>query len=395
MSLDERLNRWWTNPEPNAAGRLGLIRILYAFGLLAFLIPPSTFPELSRMPANLWYPVPLLIGFSAPPPAWSLHLIEGLWIASLIMLLFGFYTRTMTFIALISGILTTAVSFSFSKIDHGGTFLYVFSPAVMLFSNWGHTYSVDALLRKTPPPLNSESGLRYSWPLKALLIILAVMFMMSGVLKGILGQWIIDPEVLTKFLKEANIAKPTQFRYDIYQIALIPFVLQWATLLFETLFPLALLSFVWRRFFLASAVFFHTGVRIMMGISFTGMFHLYVIYLDFQAILNHILPARMLQPLPRPIPRRVQWTAVIITLSVTSLALVAHYNWDVYNATFAIITRPYGYIMRYIWEIAIVIASITMLNVFLKVWGNVQSWKNQQKGKPDIQSTQALAEKTA
>ena len=98
--IEARVNRWFMQPESNAAGRLGICRVLFAlFGLWNFLSHTTDKSHIDAVPDAGWYPVFVVEWMSQPPPSAWLEIALGVVIFSLIWLMFGFLTRlaTLTF----------------------------------------------------------------------------------------------------------------------------------------------------------------------------------------------------------------------------------------------------------------------------------------------------------
>jgi hypothetical protein len=228
------------------------------------------------------------------PSAEVLNLLYAVYIISLVFLLFGLQTRWSTLVVLISGTLFAAIMNSFSKIDHADTFIRVYIPAVMCFVPWGRLYSADALLaqrRGVMPVSPREDGLSYSWPILFLFWLLCIFFMMSGVIKAVPpGQWIVDPDLMRKFMLEYNsIEQPVYLRHILAQLPLVPTLLLWGGLAFELFYPLAVINKDWRTFYVSSTVFFHMMTGITLGIAFDTNLFLYILFFDLWLVFDRIV----------------------------------------------------------------------------------------------------------
>lgn len=304
MAKIDRIDRWLLAPEVNAAGRLGVYRILFVIFTLISVFPVNQYWQIQNMPQELWKPVVPLMWMDAPPSGAFLTALDAVYIASLVLLGLGLRTRLMTFIVLLSGTLMTCVMYSFSKIDHGDTFMRVYIPAVMLFAPWGASYSLDAVLRKRKgiqPPAPTDSSLRYSWPILFLFWILCIMFMVGGIVKAVPpGQWLTQPELLRWFMLEYNIGQePLYLRYVLAQSSTVATLLMYVALAFETFYPLAAINKDWRRFYISSTIFFHLGTGISLGIATVATMILYVLVFDLWGLYDRFFPKRLRHQLDR------------------------------------------------------------------------------------------------
>ncbi|MBC7871580.1 MAG: HTTM domain-containing protein [Chitinophagaceae bacterium] len=355
--IERSVNRWLTTPESNAAGRLGLYRIIYALAALIYVLPPSQYRQIALIPDFLWRPVLATLWLKSPPSMTFLTAVECFYIGSLVLLLVGLCVRLMTLIVLISGTLFTAILYSFGKLDHSDTFMRVYLPVVMLFSPWGATYSLDAVLRQRRgqlPPAVSADSLRYSWPFLFLFWWLCIMFSVGGITKAIPpGQWIVDLNTLSKIMKEANLVlNPSILRHQFSELPIVPTLVLWMGLAFELSYPLAVINKNWRRFYLSSTIFFHMGTFLTLGIRFTFMLPFYIIFFDLYGLYARFFPKRLWI-----LPSRffARWSSPMLVGGSMLLAVVtvmSHYV----IALKPIFRLPIIALENYGWYLAIILA---------------------------------------
>lgn len=293
VRLNQAVDRWLTAPEANAAGRMGLYRILYALFYLTYL-PALHTPQLAYIPAGEWRPVLSLLWLEATPPLAVMQAVQVGLVLGLGLLLVGWQVRGATLLVLLTGLFIVSVRFSFGKVDHANTFLMVYIPAMMLFYNWGRTYSLDALLRQrrglSVPDVN-ESSWQYGWPIKVVLWLLCILFGTGGLLK-LMDAWLVDFEMIPKLMFGYNIQpQPNPLNPLIATTPLLYLPLHFMALGFETLFPMAVINHTWRRFFVSSAILFHLFILLFMQINFAAMVITYAIFINWQWVY-----ARMGQP---------------------------------------------------------------------------------------------------
>ena len=127
-NLEKNYTQWLSSPEPNAAGRMGLFRILYSiFGL--WLSSHLHYGEMSLIPATQWNPIRLLFWLDSPPDA-LISSFESLLVSALILLLVGYQTRLATLCVFILGSGLTAIRMSLFMRDAIFMVQYFYIPLV-------------------------------------------------------------------------------------------------------------------------------------------------------------------------------------------------------------------------------------------------------------------------
>lgn len=290
LKLNQHVNNWLTAPEANAAGRMGLYRILYALFYLSYL-PLMHAPQLGTLPDAEWRPVLAMLWSPGVPAVTWLQMMQVGLVAGLVLLVIGYRVRLATVLVLLTGLFIVSTRFSFGKVDHANTFMMVYIPAVMLFYNWGSTYSLDAALRQKrgqPTVDPTESTWQHAWPLRAILWLVAIQFMMSGYLK-LVNAWLVDFETIPKLMYGYNLqASPNPLNPIIAVAPVLYLPLHFMALAFETLFPLAVINRAWRTFFVSSAVLFHVFTMLFMNINFVAMLITYAIFIDWQRLYQRL-----------------------------------------------------------------------------------------------------------
>ena len=292
------IDRWFTTPEPNAAGNLGLFRVLYASFYLWFLSSQNV-QHLVGVPADHRQRVLLIDLLPADPPAAFFVSLEILLVAALCLLVVGFRVRLATWVVLVVGSLLEAYWVSFDP-ELGTILLVFFIPFFMLLGNakWSETYSVDAILRQRAGERvvePTDPSWPYSLPARAVLVVLAALFLSSALHKVVAGgTWLSFPQLLPNELLRRNITA------TILELRLNPLApaiaehslrdgLRWLVLLFEATFVLALLSRL-RAFYVAFALIFHSVNALWLWVTFTPVLVVYGLFVDWQALKDRIRP---------------------------------------------------------------------------------------------------------
>jgi hypothetical protein len=304
--VNDAVDRWLTSPEPNAAGRLGIFRILFAL-LYLWIIQPLTYHQIPDIPWQDWKPVDALRWLPAFPPALFFDIVHVALIVGLLLLLIGFKTRLATLVVFGAGLTLDLFSQSFGKIGHGTAILQFYIPFFMIFSQWGSTYSVDALLRRKQGTAvsHTDSSWHYGWPIRVLLLLLCLLYFTAGYLK-LMGSWSQVPEVVANLVTSVTLGdvmagrEPNALALLIAQTPALHQLLRVMAITFELVFPLALLNQRWRAFFIASALVFHAFNSMFINVDFPAQLSIYLLFIDWQALANWIKPVPVLEGLPKP-----------------------------------------------------------------------------------------------
>lgn len=276
---------WWMFDAYSATPEgLGLYRISYALFVLLFFLPGhaefASFSFVSSLPDLFFHPPPgpmqLVPGFPSPVFVEVLHFLL---IVSLTAVLVGFYTRTASVATTLLFLVGYGFSYSVGKINHN--MLFILLPAGMALSNWGAAYSFDARASRASRRVSA-------WPIA--LVVLATGFaMFTAGLPKILGGWL-DP---TTQATQGRLVR--QFFVHGRQDLLAPLAVAldtlalWepadvATVVFEVGFLAAILHPFTTRLFAAGAILFHTGVLLVLNISFSFNFIVYAAVMPWPQI---------------------------------------------------------------------------------------------------------------
>jgi hypothetical protein len=311
-SLLGRLEGWFAAPEVNAAGRMGLYRILYGLWFL-WLFAGIDFGGLAARPYPPPKPVGVMALLTALPvtvqPAEFARLLAFLLGGGLVLLTFGLATRSTTGLVLVCSALLFAWDSSSGKVIDKYVLLGTIVPFWMFFSRWGETYSLDALIRKArglPTPSPSEPSWEFIWPQRAVVIFTVVLYFSAGYMKTVEGTWLDNPYVvldkLTDTLVIAWASKPANFNSFLYPLVLrapaVFIVGQSMALAFELGVPLALINRHFLVLVFSGAVLFHTLTLLSLGIGFAPMVIVLAIIVDWQAVWGRLRLTGL--PLNRP-----------------------------------------------------------------------------------------------
>lgn len=296
--IEHRYVRWLTRPAQNAAGRMGLYRIVYSLFYLWFL-SHMRFSELSLVPPGLWEPT-ILFSKLAPLPGMAYPTMEILLVIALGLLLVGYKTRLATLITLLMGF--SLAIFRTGLLTQERTILVptFYVPLFMLLSHWGDTYSIDAVLRKkrglaTVNP--KDSSWRYIWPARGLLIILSLLFLSATITKCIQVDWLTNPQFVGNFVLHKGVESHLKNGFPIHPLSTLlgrtpalAIPTQYIVLLFEGAFILVLFSRIAQAIILRLAPIFHSINTLLLGIPFISVLGIYAAFPDWQHLYERFYP---------------------------------------------------------------------------------------------------------
>ena len=287
---------------------MGLFRIIYA----AFYIWHLSWVDaaaLGLLPDAVWQPVGLLRLVPARTPSVLPGMIESGLVAALVLLLAGLCVRPVTLVVLVLGTLLETFHQSFGKVEHASIFLVFYIPLFMLTSDWGGTWSLDALLarragRATTHP--SDDSWCHALPMRGVLLMLVLMFASAAFAKGVLGTWLTAPDLVADLLLGKNVEA---VREGLPSHAILPVVaanpllshaFRYGVLLFECLFVLVLLGGRLRAVVLSAALVFHALNALLLVVTFTPILIVYAMFVDWQAGIERFGASHPMDRAPGP-----------------------------------------------------------------------------------------------
>ena len=270
-----KFEQWIFESYSPGADGLAIYRIFASLLFLFFLLPDfGLYSVLTSYPTDFFTPPPgPMMLFDDFPPEIFLQAVHILLILSWIGVLLGVYTKISSIAAGISMLILQGFMFSLGKINH--ELLLSVTPIVMAFSNWGAAYSFDSAKR-------SVSEKTEGWPLVLLALFIGFMMFTAGFPK-ILGGWLDPSTQATKghlfnqyFMRgRQDLLADVAVQID---SAWIWEFLDWATILFEVGFLVAVLKAGWFRLFCCFAVMFHFSTMMTLNIAFLPNFLAYAAF---------------------------------------------------------------------------------------------------------------------
>jgi len=233
----------------------------------------SAWGEVSK---SFWMPISLFEILHLPVLSSSLLVvIQSIWKLSLASSCLGIFTRTSTVSSFVLGIYLLGLPHNFGKINHSDA-LVVIALGIMAVSRCGDACSLDRLLCRVRQRGGSSaeqpraSG-EYTWPVRAVWVMLALIFFAAGVSKlrhsGL--EWIFSDN-LANLLISANDTHTVLISLGPYatQYSWLPQMVAAGTVALELSYPLALFSRRARWIIVPGMFFMQVGIRIFMGVIF-------------------------------------------------------------------------------------------------------------------------------
>jgi len=299
------VERWFTTAEPNAAGRMGIFRIVYGLfclwhvGIFDLSLVAGAPEELRTTH------IALAEAVGADLTAGQLRLLDAALVVALTFLVVGLRTRTATIAVLVLGLYREVLLAPLKLEDSNPMLVFVVPMCMAVAGRWGDTYSLDARARRRRGAARvdpDDDGWSHFLAARAILVVLAVLFTsaaLTKVLDG--GTWIGERDLLPNLMLERNVelarlglpSNPVAPWLSHHLVA--GYALQLSVLLFEGTFLLALTSREVRNLYVATALVFHAVNEFGLAVSFTPVLIAYGLFVDWQA-LAHRVPVRVRVP---------------------------------------------------------------------------------------------------
>jgi hypothetical protein len=278
---------------PSTPSALGMVRAgVHGFFLLAVLVTP--FSANGRLPVTTMRPTGAMQLLSwrfydALLTPGGMSLLKYLMLASLLMSAAGFLTSLTTKSSALLVILYQGLLRSLNHFNHD-EMLGVYVLVVLAFSPCGDAFSVDSRFK--------DRGARrpawaYGYPILLCRVLVAWAYFSSALIKlrvdgfGYLSSDTLHGLAVAHSLDNLH---QTQFRlafnlhsWGAYLTPLVALALVW-----ELLFPLAILSKRGRPFILGAGVIFHLSTLFFMNIFFPVHLAMYLVFVDWPALTARI-----------------------------------------------------------------------------------------------------------
>lgn len=270
-SVADAWNRFWFEPGP--AVRLGLARAAFCIVAFFFYLPHDFSEWATATP--FWMPIWTFQTLHLPVvSSASLVVAQAVWKGALALSGLGLFTRASTLLAAILGTYLLGLPHNFGATQHYDT-LVVFVLWILVFSRAGDARSLDALRARARgearrPSIDGE----YTWPIRALWVLTALMFFGAGTSKlrhsGL--EWALSDNLrllLIRAYYHVSDGDPlTSLGLVVAKHAWLSRAIASSALALETLYIVTLFSRRLRPIVGCAGMFFFIGIRTLMGPTF-------------------------------------------------------------------------------------------------------------------------------
>jgi len=265
--------RFWF--EPAAPTNLGIIRVLFFAGMLAFYWS-TDFSGWGDVANVFWFPLPLFAVLHLPVLSREhLALAQAFWKLLLLLAALGVCTRITTAGAAVLGTYLLGLPHNFGKLHHFDAIL-VIGMGVLALGRCGDAGSLDAWRRRATDrvPLSGE----YRWPVQAMWLALAMIYVTAGTAKLWTSgwTWIVSDNMRLRLISAnyhiASTDPVTNWGLALAPVPLLPEILGALAVLIELAYPLTLVSPASRVVLVPAAILMHGGIQVLIGPPFVGQY---------------------------------------------------------------------------------------------------------------------------
>ena len=261
--------------KPVGPLNLGLCRVLF-FGAFLSYYWQRDFSRWVEVPDSFWMPIPLfeILHLSAFP-SMLLTVFQSVWMMSLALSSLGLFTRISTISSFVLGIYLIGLPHNFGKTDHSDAIVVIIF-GLMAVSRCGDACSIDRLIRKVrqgrdPLVQRSRMSGEYTWPVRAVWLMFALIFFAAGVSKlrhsGL--EWIFSDNMAAMLIQAHYSAGPwVSWGLDLAQYPWLTQLMAASAVTLEVSYPLALFSHRARWVIVPSVFLLQAGIDVLMGPGF-------------------------------------------------------------------------------------------------------------------------------
>lgn len=278
---------WFT---PTAPTNLAIARVAF-FGLLTGLYLPYDFSGWADVGAVFWMPTWSFALLRLPVlDTETLRVLQAVWKLALACACVGLATRASITTVFVLGFYLLGLPHCFGKVHHYDSML-IFVFAILALARPGDAYSVDRLLvrRRDPRPIPPSGA--YTWPVRAIWVVLACVFFGAGVSKvrtsGL--AWVASDNLAIVFVQAhyffGNAVPLTDAGLTLAAAPMVCRILAAAAVAGEVGYPLALVSRWARAILVPGMLVMQLAIRVLLGPTFFPMMSCNVFWVPWDRIL--------------------------------------------------------------------------------------------------------------
>ena len=268
-------------PDLGMLRLLGITRIIYAYWMLHTVTFGHVLFAPLYYPHSFWLPYSTSFLLGGAPDVAVVQWGNIIAIVSTVLLGLGLFTRWMGPLCFVACTIMLCVSFSYGRLNHNTNtvplLLLIFS-----FTDWGHCYSLDALIRKWfKKPARLLKTVYSEWFIWLTLATFSLPYLTTGLFKLFRGHFM-ESGYISSLIRYKQIFWENHLNPHVPEIppiirAIQEFVIAhqwfsdmfiWGTLFIEVFFFIALLSKTSRIFMLTLALLFHSSIALTTKVYF-------------------------------------------------------------------------------------------------------------------------------
>lgn len=274
---------------------LGMVRT-FVFGFLAIQALITDFSPLAYLPTTLMHPPGIMEflswkfydRFMTPK---SILLFKVVLVVSLAVAAAGYKTSTSTKFAAIAYVFYQGLLRSFGHVNHD-EMVAIWSTIVLAMTSCGDGFSIDA--RLNPAGGDKKPPSAYGYPIFLMRCILAWSYFSAALLKlRIAGLEYFTADSLLTLMVHNSLGNmhDSQFQYALLmpQFRSIMGAAALSAVVWELLFPLALISRTAGRVLLWIGVVFHVSTLLLMNITFPVQIVMYGLFVDWEGVAKRFI----------------------------------------------------------------------------------------------------------
>jgi hypothetical protein len=288
------MNFWF---EPTTPTNLGVCRLLiYAAFLIRYLVVPLDVSAFLQMSDAFWKPMPMLgfLRFPMLPRPWP-HFLEIAWLVTLGLSSIGVFTRLSTLLAFFLGLYLLSIPHNFGKLHHMDM-IAVLVMGIMMLSRCGDGCSADRLARTArrgprPPTTSSPLSGEYTWPIRAVWLVMACIFFAAGVSKLRNGglEWVFSDSLALMLIKANYLAftgYPPLLSWGLHlgQQVWLCQLLAAVTIIAEVGYPLVLFGRSARWILVPGVLFLQIGIILLLVPAFAELVACHVFWVPWDRL---------------------------------------------------------------------------------------------------------------
>ena len=279
------------------AGSLAMLRILIG-GFFLLSIVGTSFSDLAKTPVTLLIPTGLmkllpwtLYDRMLTPPAMAL--LKWTLVFSLMMMTVGYASSLFTRLAVLLVLFYEGLVRSFGHFNHD-EMIAVYFLIVLAFSPCADALSVDRL-RKNPRP---KPAFAYGYPILLMQALLAWSYFSSALIKlrvAGFNYFSADNLPALAITQSLDNLHDTHFRWAFWLPSIKSYtpIFVLLVVIWELIFPLAIFVKRLRWPILAFGIVFHICTLFLMNFLFIYTLTMYVVFIDWDSILNWLPKNRL------------------------------------------------------------------------------------------------------